>query len=1104
MDLLRQNYYPKLRPTPDGYDTGIDGIAGPDADPEFILVATVAQDPARNLRGSVKRHVDADGPGRTVVFATSQQITVARRRRLGEELKDEFGVRLLAVHDRGDFVRMLYDGPQWRKDLLDVAGAAKALSRFPATSRPTPLVPLIGRDADLEGLRAATGDLLLVGRPGVGKTFLLEQLASEDWGLFDAGWTIDKLEDAVREMKPCRVVIDDAHLTDAARLPQVQLLRREMDAEFDIVAVSWPGRADAVEGNLPDSTRVVLSELERDQIVEVIEAVGVAGPPELQRSIVDQAHGCVGLAVALARACVADRVRDVVTGEALLTDLAGWYERTLGSESRHVLGVLALSGDGGATLEQVREYLGLSLPQISDLVGGLASGGTIDDVPRRERRLQVQPEPLRYALVRDVFFGGPGSPDVARAIDCLDPQSIAAIPLIGAVHRGAEIDRGLLRSIADWRDERTAAEYACLGPREFQVALEQAPAHRTPVAEATLKSGIDTGRALQVLMEQAVAGDRSEHSSPEHPLRIIGDHLARRETPFEERRRAVEVADSWLKRGGDSEVGVRVMMHAVSLEMHGASRDPGMGDTLRIYQGMVPKPWIDELSRLWDSILDIFDREADLPLAPLLSALHYWVFPSSVSPGQGPDEETAAEVRNIVVRVIARLMEMSGDRPGVLWRLREYSRRGELPFEIDVPDDFSVLFPEDWDGSDGPSGLDEWERRVREGVGRLAHVLRDQSVDVVAPLITDADAEAVAAGISHPRHTPTLARLLAEGLDEPEVLLVALEKNDAAPDVLVPFLDRAVELQRPDWETCLERLLSHDSASGEAIRVALTRSCNARLQKLAIEQAGHWLRLIDNLVRIGQIDHLTLARLFDAPDPSVRRQAAVTIGHAQSGRQLEGLPPSLFSRWREIIVNSPADDAYWFSRILERDAQLCADWLRAWFKRHAQGEYDLLPREVGAVIADLPVEARITLIGDVPAGAPLTLLQEAVRSLVAEDLDVMVALFDQPELEWLPSVALRGGPSEDWMDGALLALDRGWDPEHIVSATQFSELVWSGEASQRWQRKIDAFAGLRRENGAPMDVRRERIIQAGVGYFERMRDEAAKSEHRERVYGRGS
>ena len=267
--------------------------------------------------------------------------------------------------------------------------------------------------------------------------------------------------------------------------------------------------------------------------------------------------------------------------------------------------------------------------------------------------------------------------------------------------------------------------------------------------------------------------------------------------------------------------------------------------------------------------------------------------------------------------------------------------------------------------------------------------------------------------------------------------------------------------------------------------------------------AGAWLGLIDNLVLMGQIDHPTLALLFDAPDPSVRRQAAITIGSAQSGRQLESLPRSLLSRWRDIIVDSSAGD-YSFSEILKHDDELCADWLRAWLTREAEGEHEFLPREVREAIAGLPVEVRATLIGDVPASAPLSLLQEAVRSLVSEDLDVMMALFDRPELEWLHSVALRGGPSEVWMDRALLALDRGWDPRHIVGETYFSESGWSGEESKHWQRKVDAFARLRNETAERADPRRERIIAAGIACFERERDAASKREHRERVLGRGS
>ena len=135
VDLLREQY-PNLRGTPEKRDAGVDGISGPDADPEFILVATTAKDFARNLRDSIKRHVEAGGPCRVVVFATTREVTYEKRLSLIEELSNRWGVQLHAVHDRGDFVRLLYGAPQWRKDLLGVAGVAKALSPLPGQGTP--------------------------------------------------------------------------------------------------------------------------------------------------------------------------------------------------------------------------------------------------------------------------------------------------------------------------------------------------------------------------------------------------------------------------------------------------------------------------------------------------------------------------------------------------------------------------------------------------------------------------------------------------------------------------------------------------------------------------------------------------------------------------------------------------------------------------------------------------------------------------------------------------------------------------------------------------------------------------------------------------------
>ena len=1100
VELLRERYYSDLRGTPEMKDMGIDGICGPDSDPEFILVATARRDFARNLRESIKTYVERGGTCRTVVFATSRAVTVDRRRKL-QEMLDKRGVVLRAVHDRGDFVHLLYDAPQCRKDLLGVAGAARALSRFPSTARPTHPIPLIGRENDLQKLRDTLGDVVMVGRPGVGKTALLERLAEEGWCLFDSGWDIRDLEDAVRVMRPQRIVIDDSHFAEG-RIDALRKLRREMNPEFSIVAVTWPGRLRSIVGSLPDAACVDVEELERNVILSIVEAAGVAGPTELQRTIVDQAYGCAGLAVTLARSCVAGHADEVARGEALLQDLVVWYEKALGEASRHVLGALALAGDHGATLEQVSAITGLDRVTVSDFIRGMAQGGTIDEVrDSTEQRVRVQPEALRYALVRDVFFGGPGSLNVANAIRCLDHPSIAALPIVGAIHRGARVPPNQVLDLVDWDDERTVTAYAALGSSEFRVALDRAPAHRSALAAEAYRAGIDRVRALETLMEQAVSDKRAEHSTPEHPLRVVSDYLRGRDTELEQREHAVRTAEAWLDRGGDENVGVRVLMHAVSPDLRWSSVDPGLGDTLTIWEGAVPKPWIDRLSGLWDLILDFMEAHPALRPEPLLDGLEDWVHPGMIGFGQGPDDETSDAIRAVGTRVVERLRDIYASRPGVLRRLQALADQGELAVAVDVPNEFSALFPAQWRGDEQDGEFEDWQARADDRVRALAEELAGRTDAEIAGLITHADAEAAAAGLTYPRQTFLLAQVLAENTEEPEGLFAALAERRASPDVLLPFLERAAELRRPGWEALVEQELGNPDTAGVAVRVALAHPCEEHLKRIAIEQAVNWPSLVEQQLIRDEVDHETLTLLFDAPDRSLRRRAAVTLGTFARRRRLEDLPEHLRERWRQIIVESPSD-IMMFADILKRDDELCADWLRALFGRASSPSYyERLSPDVIAAIAGLPADLRAALVDDIPEGASTWMLQEAAGHLVSEDRVVMAALFARADLESLHGAALRGGPSEAWMNRALLALDHGWEPERIVPSLLSFGPTWVDGEHTIWEQKIADLESLRREGGEPDAEGRELIIAAGITILEEVRDKAVKRERRRRVLG---
>ena len=1076
----------------------MDGVGElPDGTP-FFLVTTVQRDSRANLERNVASYIAAGGERRVVVFATSRRVTGRRSLELDDHLRDQFGVRLAAVHDRADFIARLYRSAAWRRELLGVPGEARALSQLPATHRPTPEIPLVGRDQELQRLKTIEGDLVVVGKPGIGKTFLLQNLVEGDWGLFDDGWDIEKLEDAIRDMQPARIVVDDAHL-QGDRLSTLRQLRTQMGDDFTIVAVTWPGSVDEVVGTLPDATRLEIRELERDQILRVIEEVGVAGPVPLQAHIVNQAQGRVGLAVTLAHASLTGDLRDVATGDALLHDLVGWYTRMIGPESRYVLGFLALAGHHGATLAQVRKALDLTQPAVADVIRGLADGGTLDEAHAAGGavRLRVQPAELRYALVRDIYLAGAGSLDLREALRHLDNAGSAAGPLLGAIHRGAGLDRQFVCDLIDDHDSDAAVAFALLGLGELHQALVRWPQFRDEIIREAHRAEVDPEATLPLLLDSAVGDDGPENSDPDQPLRVIDDHIAASDHPIEIRETAIEAIDRWLRAGGDVGVGIRALAHVMRPQLRTVVADPGFGNTLTLTDAPLPPEVVTALDSLWDRVLGVVEREKDGPVGPLIAGLHSWVYPENLNIGSASSEAAERTIRGVVPRVIKRLAAILAERPGALRELRSYG--AEFDLEIEIPPEFETLFPVFWRGSDSDGDYEDWERKATEAVDALAEDARSRSVDDQVELLAGSDAEATAAGISYPRLTPRLARRLAESSAEPIGWIDELVRREAPGDLLLPFLERSIEADAKGWQDALANLLGDDSYSWVASQVVLTHPVGEDLTAKGIAGlTGKHKNLIQLLLVRREVDAETVERLLDARDPTVARDTAVTIAHGPGEEVLSSLSEAGQARWREVIVTSPADD-YWYSEVLKRNPGLFADWLRGWFARLQRDSTDqwLLPHTLKEGIGGLPLHVRRELIDAIPADAPFFPLQDVVTELVASDLRVAEALLDRSDLEDIHWVCLRRGPSETWMERALLALDRGWEPEWIVGHTMFSENVWSGEESHHWQATVDAFSELERRD----DERRGALIDAGVKVFGDLRDRAAERERDERIFG---
>jgi hypothetical protein len=229
------------------------------------------------------------------------------------------GFVLFQVFDRPAVVDRLYRNCRWRVELLGIPGNPPALTAVPRTRRPLIEMPPIGRDRDLDRLMQTSGDQVLVGQPGSGKTFLLHHLIRQrGWSalFLDPDSSPGEVADSWRDLQPEVVIVDDAHVY-RKQLDKLTSLRAEINATFSIIATTWPTGKDQVLEALGGTAVVhALELLTRAEIRAIIEQMGIEGPDNLMRELIDQSSNRPGLAATLANLILLDRWEEVLDGSA--------------------------------------------------------------------------------------------------------------------------------------------------------------------------------------------------------------------------------------------------------------------------------------------------------------------------------------------------------------------------------------------------------------------------------------------------------------------------------------------------------------------------------------------------------------------------------------------------------------------------------------------------------------------------------------------------------------------------------------------------------------------------------------------------------------------
>ncbi len=1097
-DLLREAF-PTLVPVHGGKDSGMDGaIADGEGEP-YPLVTTTAKDVRRNLRKSINSFLKRRQPARKVVFATSQSLTPQRQLGL-KDLAREKGFKLVHLVEQRGVANLLYNSPRWCKQLLDLSGQPSALSVVPRTRRPLLDLDPIGRDRDLEWLRQTTGDRILSGEPGSGKTFLLYHLARCGWGLFlvdpDGG-----VAGALREQRPSAVIVDDAHAQPEI-LVKLRQLRQQTKMEFSIVATTWEGARDQVieaMGGIPEDRVRKLELLTRSQILEVFQSVGVQEDPGTMRYLIDQAANKPGLAVTIATLWLAGSWREVIDGKVLSRTLLAFFQEFVGREAIDVLAAFSLGGDQGMGTEAVREFLGLSRLQVRQIASGLAAGGVVSEVGKDI--LAVWPRPLRSALIRTTFFPPPGQPrhpywDLVGKAPNLGR---AAEALVASKAVGADIPIEELREIvAGSGSPRAWNGLAQLSEQDALWVLKNYSGDVVEIGGSTLLRAPES--TVDNLLKRAVSATGPTHSNPNHPMRILANWVRELNLPVDQmiwrRRLLARVSKRYILQNGQPSVGINGICLALSPSMESRSLDPGVGLTLTISSGLLRIDKIPEFEGIWEDSRDALTVIDASAWDHISAMLWEWLYPEYSARSAEVPEETKEAMQAFAAKLLRDFVPLTQGSPGLAAGLQALAAKIGIELPLGRDSDFEKLYP--YEEYEDARSFEAQEAIQRAAVKDLAAQWVQGSPPEVATKVVGYEGEAKKINRNWPRRTPDLCRDLAAIASEPDVWLDAFIQESAPSDLVEPFLRATLVQQRCDAEQILDQCLKSDLYIWLATEFVLQMpEPPPHLLKQVLERVVSFPRLVETLCLRGEVSLLNIKTLLEHPVWEVALAAAV--GEWLSDPKGE-IRAEIAQVWRDAVLRSKPDEysgmRYWLGEIFKETPGIAHQWLSTRLEEEPDRIFLAEEGPFSKAIYALSQGERIRVLDDL---GNRVLPQPLISLLVDKDPVVYLELLGLQDLSQFHQEPLAGIPDEKWAELAMMALESGYDARSIAQAAFHPagiSVSWGSE-SMHWSQWDEAFARLEEDpRGEIQEVARygREIAQASV-------QKAREKERQEALHG---
>lgn len=958
VELLRE-VYPGIVPVTGGDDGGMDGSIPIGAGSPIPLITTTGKDVLGNLTRNLGSYRRTGGSAREAVLATSRALTPRRCRNLKKRAR-ELGFTLRNIHDRHDFVGLLYRDPMWRKELLDLTGDLPALSALPTTAGSRLTLDLVGREREMDWLRRAGEDVVVVGQPGVGKTALLEALARDGGGLFPAvnmtgGLTVvtsgdlRRIADAYRAQRPPRIFIDDAHLTDLL-IPRLTRMRDEIGAEFAILATTWPSREEEIRRELhcPSQRVLQVGGLDRKTATEIIRQVHAGFSDDLVGEILNQSvdnvpvddpltaeyhaggHVRPGLAVTLARYASLGDLVDLVTGRLLLSELRK-DTRLAGSQLDH-LAAFALGGSAGMKLAMAAQALETAATNVRESLSQVSGTGILRDV--QGGAATIHPRQLRHALVKRTFFSGASSLTLEPAIARVEETPACTATLIDVLamegpplgdETGTQMQlHHLIRTQLEKQESPYIgstlwSSYARTGAEAASWILDEHPDRTVLISGAALRHAPDRflGGLVARTLDHPPEADALTKSIRAWVLagQPGGDAVVRRESLV--RALAERACGMDLNQAG-RKVITELLAAAFSLEFEMWRDDPIKIVEGSISFGSLSASEVREIEDLWALALPVFRGLGRSGVSCARNVVHDWL----IGPRAGKElDETTHAARDLVRRVLSTVLDLAGNEPGILLWAHRLATERRLEVRLPGIGDSTLrqLFP-------NPAELDsrEWSPAPLDATAaQLAGEWLPEGPDTVAERMIYYERQRELMGYEWPNALDEVPLHLAQRVDDPGAWLEELVDRDAPPMWVGPFLEAAVVIPEAN-ERALEAVASVDRYRMPCVRVGLRV---AGLPGAIVERIMQQVTIWTEYELTHSIDWNTVARewkhrLLRHPEPTVCGAVAGGIWMANGKRGPGG---RLGPAWEDAVVTWR--DGRLMPEVLRADAGIARAWI---------------------------------------------------------------------------------------------------------------------------------------------------------------------------------